>query len=158
MDSGKRFEQRFHNSLRALPGASMRIEDGGMYAMNRQLGDFFFWPEHPATLLFECKAERTKSFDLRRVQWGVPNGQIDRMAGWAKRSAGRFAYIALNFYDHESYRKKNACYIIPLGVFESLAKRAEAQGRKSIPEKWLGDPVPNTGSIYDLRDWLKSQG
>lgn len=132
MDSGKRFEAHVSRALHALKGASMRVEDGGQYSMNRQLADFLYWPDFPCTYAIECKSTRGKSFPLGRIGYGERNGQLYRLLDWHDEHAKRRALIAFEFY--QEYRKDKRAYIISAVRFRRLADVCFKEGRKSVPE------------------------
>ena len=132
MDSGKRFEARFAKSLHRLPGASMRIEDGGARAKNYQFGDFLYWDYDGGDWLIECKATREKSFPMSQLR----DEQMAKLRTFDRLSQNRHAVIALNFWD-EPYRTNNECVLVAFNVYELLCERAKEQGRASIPRAWL---------------------
>ena len=119
MDSGKRFEGNVSRSLHALDGASMRIEDGGRYAMNRQLADFLYWPDFPATFAIECKSTRGKSFPMSRIGYGERNGQLYRLTAWHDEHTKRYAVVLMEFYNE--YRTDKRCYAIEAHWLRRLA-------------------------------------
>lgn len=133
MDSGKRFEQRFASALHELPGASMRIEDGGAVAKNYQYGDFFYFADDGNTYLIECKATRLPSFEVRNLR----ETQIAMLTRWQEtHPQTRHAVIAINFYG-DNYRKENDCLLVTLDAYKQLHARAREAGRASIPRVWL---------------------
>jgi len=151
MESGKRFEANISRALHALSGASMRIEDGGRYAMNRQLADFLYWPDFPATYAIECKSTRGKSFPLGRIGYGERNGQLYRLIGWNDVHAKRYALMALEFY--QDYRMDKRMYLITATRFRRLADACWHEGRKSVPEDMLEAQARKCGwkdGNYDL--------
>lgn len=152
MDSGKRFEGNVSRALHALKGASMRIEDGGRYSMNRQLADFLYWPDFPCTYAIECKSTRGKSFPLGRIGFGERNGQIYRLVNWHDEHAKRRALIAFEFYSE--YRKDKRAYVISAPRFRRLADACFRDGRKSVPEediaKW-GMRCEWIDGMYDFK-------
>lgn len=132
MDSGKRFEAHISHALHALKGASMRIEDGGQYSMNRQLADYLYWPDFPRTYAIECKSTRGRTFPLGRLGYGERNGQIYRLTDWNDEKGERRALIAFEFY--QEYRKDKRAYIIGAVRFRRLMDKCFREGRKSVPE------------------------
>ncbi len=151
MESGKRFEGHVSRALHALKGASMRVEDGGRYSMNRQLADFLYWPDFPCTYAIECKSTRGKSFQLGRIGFGERNGQLYRLLGWHDEHAKRRALIAFEFY--QEYRSDKRAYIIQAHVFRRVAEECFRNGRKSVPEELIaahGLRVEWADGNYDL--------
>lgn len=132
MDSGKRFEARFAKSLHRLPGASMRIEDGGAQAKNRQIGDFAYWADDGRNFLIECKATARKAFPFENIK---PH-QMDALHNFNMLGHNRFAVIAFNFYG-ENYRTENECYLILFDDFCHLYAKAAEAGRSSVPKEWI---------------------
>lgn len=139
MDSGKRFEHNFGQSLRKIaPGASvdmsraMRIEDGGKVGKNRQWGDFFFFDEDGTVWLIECKATKEKSFpivNLRKEQMAA----LKTFDGWHENFR---SVVAINFYG-ENLRERNDCILVSYHVYENLVRTALEGKRASIPFAWL---------------------
>ena len=159
MDSGKRFEGNVSRSLHALDGASMRIEDGGRYAMNRQLADFLYWPDFPATFAIECKSTRGKSFPMGRIGYGERNGQLYRLTAWHDEHAKRYAVVLLEFYNE--YRSDKRCYAIEAHWLRRLADACYRNGRRSVPEDAIataGIACPWSGGMYDLLPLLEIGG
>ena len=132
MDSGKRFEARFSKSLHLLPGASMRIEDGGAKAKNRQIGDFAYWADNGHSYIIECKATAEASFPFRNIQ---PH-QMDNLHRFDSLGRHRHAVLAINFYG-DDYRAENECCLIAFDDFCRLYARAGEAGRVSIPKEWI---------------------
>lgn len=112
MDSGKRFERSFHMSLKLLPGASMRIEDGGGKAKNQQWGDFFYWDYEGNDILVECKATKEDAFPHRNLA----DRQLERLLQWEKISPRKISYLAINYYQ-ENIRLHNECVLIPISNY-----------------------------------------
>lgn len=121
---GKRFEARFSKSLKALPGSSMRIYDGGAYTKLRMPGDFVYWADNGSDYLFECKSTKETSFPFAKIK----SHQIKSLMEFT--SDRRHGIVALNFYG-ENYRDKNDLYLIDVHKFVEYATKC---GRKSLPE------------------------
>ena len=149
MDSGKRFEERVARSLHELDGASMRVEDGGRGAFNKQLCDFLYWPDRGGTIAIECKAAKDR-LELRRLGVGKEDGQLARLLAFQGR--GRRSVVAVNFYG-DDYRKHNRCYIIPAILFIGVDGASITEEQASH----MGIECPKVGDRYDmgcLADWL----
>lgn len=132
MDSGKRFEHRFAQALHSLPGASMRIEDGGARAKNYQFGDFFYWDFDGRDWLIECKATAQQSFPIRSLR---PE-QMAKLKTFDELGPNRHSVIAINFWK-EPYRTHNDCVLIMFSAYLAVCQMACDTGRASIPKEWL---------------------
>lgn len=131
MDAGKRFEGRFSKSLHALPGASMRIEDGGGVSKNQQWGDFLFWADDGMDWLIECKATSEASFPMRNIR----KEQLAKLKTYESLNNRHGSVIAINFYTE--HLATNECILIRYQAFEDCMKRCLQAGRKSIPRLML---------------------
>lgn len=125
VNPGKVFESRFKTCLNRLPGASMRIEDGGAVGRNRQWGDFFYWDEGEDTYLFECKATHLKSFELRNLK----SHQAKSLLAFSALRETNHSILALNFYD-DDVRQNNRCVLIDIHDFISWTQESK---RASLP-------------------------
>lgn len=140
---GKRFEARFSKSLKALPGASMRLYDGGAYAQLRMPGDFAFWSDEGRSYLIECKATKDRNFSFSKIK----KEQLESLLEFCGKN--REGIIALNFYG-ENIGQKNDCYLIHVKQFIRYAANC---GRKSIPEKdaaRIGIHCPTGKGVWEL--------
>lgn len=155
MDSGKRFEGKFHDSLRLLDGASMRIEDGGRGAKNPQLGDFLLWCGVDETFLFECKATGDGRLEFRRLCKKGKDGksQMDRLLGFSDLRDCHHSLIAINFYGKDVARE-NRCVLVEAHVMEAYINET---GRASIPladALQIGHECPVIkGNIWEVDPW-----
>ena len=153
MDSGKDFEYRISRSLHALKGASMKVEDGGRYAYNRQLCDFLYWPDTCGTIALECKAVKGKSLPLSRLGIDKQGGQLDRLLEWADRY--RKPVLAVCYYD--TTVAKGRCYIVPVRFLLGLEKASLSEAEATM----LGYRCPKVGDHYDmtaLEEWFDYRG
>lgn len=149
MNAGKRFEGKFHESIKHLPGASMRIEDGGKYAFTRQWGDFFFFADSGDTFLFECKATQRPSFEHRKIA----DHQIETLKRFNDSHKLRHGIIALNFYG-ENIREKNDCILIGIDTY---LEHLESTDRESLSQEealGIGVLMPRVqGNIWHVDPW-----
>lgn len=126
MEPGKRFEAAFKTCLNRLPGASMRIEDGGKIGRNRQWGDFFYWDDGELTYLFECKATHLTSFPNEKLK----DHQLEALKRFDSLRVNHHSVLALNFYG-ESLLEKNRCILVDVWAYVNWL---ESHDRKSLPE------------------------
>ena len=153
MDSGKDFEARVRRSLDALKGRAKRIDDGGAYSYNRQLGDYYYWPDGPGTVVVECKAVKGTYLPLSRLGIDKPNGQLSRMLDWEGR--WRKPVLAVCYY--EQTVAKGRCYLVP-ALFLLGLERASLTEEDA---KSLGFQCPKDGDHYDmtaLEAWFAFRG
>ena len=144
-NNGKPFEHRISLSLRALSGEGwpMRIEDGGGVGKNPQLADFFFFSNTGNVHAIECKHTGKKSFELRKIGYGDPLGQLARLRAFEHDAAGRYSYIALEM--------EGGCYMVPARDFARIAAACVNDGRASVPEDRLqGYRLQRDGGLYRL--------
>lgn len=127
MNPGKRFESRFHKSIKQLPGASYRILDGGRNTTIDVPGDFWFFSDDGYDYLIECKATKERSFPASHIR----KNQVESLLAHDHHRERDVGIIALNFYG-ENIRRKNNCYLIRIDDFLAYLL---SEGRKSIPEK-----------------------
>lgn len=159
MDSGKRFEAKFHDSLKRLDGASMRIEDGGRGAKNPQLGDFLFWGGESDTFLFECKATGKGRLDFERLAKKGKDGksQMDRLLGFSDLRRCNHSLIAINFYGGDVARE-NRCVLIEAHAMEAYINETD---RASIPLAdaiRIGRECPVIkGNIWEVDPWAATR-
>lgn len=125
VNPGKLFESRFKTCLNRLPGASMRIEDGGATGRNRQWGDFFYWDEFDETYLFECKATKLNSFELRKLA----KHQLDDLLMFDCLRSNHHSVLAFNFYQ-DSSMTNNHCILVDIHAFVNWALQTD---RASLP-------------------------
>lgn len=148
MNPGKRFEGKFHESIKHLPGASMRIMDGGRYAPIQQWGDFFYFAPDD-TFLFECKATHLTRFPHDKIQ----DHQIKKLKGFSDLSRNRHSIIVINFYG-EDIRKKNDCVLIDIDAY---LKHLEDTTRSSLSEaeaREIGEVMEREkGNIWFVDPW-----
>lgn len=150
MNAGKRFEQNFHRSLKRLPGASMRILDGGRELKTRVWGDFLFWAADGTDYLFECKSTSQKSLPMAQVK----GHQLESLANFELAREDMHAYLAVNFYDKDS-DLTGRMWLVPIVDYLELADRMmnELQ-RESIPVKAFEALFPECprvpGCMWDL--------
>ena len=157
MDSGKRFEERFSASLKALPGWSHRIEDGGRGSFNKQPGDYLYGPEGGGMVLIECKAAKGR-FELRRIGAGEKDGQLAQLLEFQAKD--RRSVVAINFYG-DDYRKHNRCILIPALFFigvegASITEEQAARMGVECPRVKIGKEYG-----YDLScltEWIAYRG
>jgi hypothetical protein len=127
---GKAFEALVSRSLHAMPGWSMRIQDGGAASRLATVADFFYGRDDvPSWYAIEAKSVRAKSFPLRNIGYGQPCGQLARLSRFQRAEANRRAFIALSF--------EGRPYLVPLDAFVSIADACAALGRQSVPEAAL---------------------
>lgn len=149
MDRGKRFEYNFHKSLKRLPGASMRILDGGRSSQLRVWGDFLFWGADEGTWLFECKSTHLKSFRLEQVK----RHQLESLADFELLREDTHSFLAINFYSEED--KTGRMWLVPiLEYLRLIDETVNTMGRESIPlaifEDRLREAARLPGSMWDL--------
>lgn len=125
VNPGKLFESRFKTCLNRLPGASMRIEDGGKEGRSRQWGDFFYWNEFEETFLFECKATKLNRFELRKLA----KHQLDDLLMFDCLRSDHHSVLAFNFYK-DSTMTNNICVLVD--VHDYVAWK-EGTNRASLP-------------------------
>ena len=149
MESGKRFEARFAKSLKQLPGAMMRIEDGGERAKNYQFGDFFYWDYGGNSWLIECKATNRASFPIAQLRIE----QMAKLKLYDGLGHGRHSVIAINFY-RDPIREYNECLLIAWPLYEMLYQKALEKDRASIPRSWLErfGHLQESTTIYEKRE------
>lgn len=144
MNPGKRFERKFRESLRALPGLHLRIIDGGDRLKERMPADFWYFPKRGGAVLIECKATRGKSIRHDRVT------QLDALLEFDAVSDTTASLIAVNFYG-EDIRRDNRCIIVPA---KSFAHHSLTSGRASLPiadALEIGWEAPRAhGNVWDL--------
>lgn len=146
MNPGKRFEAKFHESLRRLPGVSMRIYDGGQYAKIQQMGDFLYWDFFGHTWLFECKATKEKSFPIAKLK----DHQLEGLLQFDSLHESNHGIIAINFYG-ENVREKNNCYLVTATRYQH---ELENLGRSSFPEEMISEMgilcAPDKDNVWKL--------
>ena len=145
MNPGKRFEDKFRESLDLLPGFGMRIIDGGDRLKERMPADFWYFPTTGGAYLIECKAVMGKSLPIAKVT------QLPELLRFEGTSPDCHALIAVNFYG-KNIRKDNRCLLMRAVTFAALS----GGKRKSVPLKafeHLGYEAPRIkGNIWDLRE------
>lgn len=154
MDAGKRFEQNFHRSLKRLPGASMRILDGGKYSKLRVWGDFLFWADNGRDYLFECKSTHLKSLRFEQVK----EHQLKSLAEFELTREDMLSFLAINFYDREK-DLTGRTWLVPVADFLNLKEiLTNEYGRSSVPMKALEEIYPECpripGSMWDFAGML----
>lgn len=160
MTPGKRFEGKFHESLKLLDGASMRIEDGGNRAKNPQLGDFIFWGGIYDTFLFECKATGKGRLDLYELlkkqkdkKGNEKSSQLERLLKFSDLRECNHSIVVINFYG-ENVAKENRCVIVEAHALKRYIKESK---RKSVPladALDIGHECPVIkGNIWEVDPW-----
>ena len=143
VNPGKRFERKFRESLRLLPGWHMRILDGGDRLHETMPADFWYFPKSGGALMVECKAVKGKSLPASRVT------QLDELVRFSRNSGTCRAVIAANFYG-EDVRMDNRCLLMDAETFAAILDGK----RKSVPIRAfedLGIEAPKIkGNIWDL--------
>lgn len=142
---GKRFERKFRESLRLLPGYSMRIVDGGDRLKERMPADFWYFPTSGGACMIECKAVRGRSLPIDRVT------QLDGLTRFERTSPDCHALVAVNFYGSD-IRNDNRCLLMRASTFAALC----GGKRRSVPLaafSTLGCEAPRIrGNIWDLTE------
>ena len=156
MNPGKRFEQKFRESM--PPGAFvMRIPDklymlGGRLMSEESEGDFIV-ATGSDTFLIECKATNKKSLQF----YNVKEHQELSLACFDGVGENTHGLLAVEFYDKDGYRKPKRMFLMPIG--EWLRFKA-GTSRKSMPISEFersGVEVPFVGSRYavDFGRWSR---
>ncbi len=149
MNSGKRFESKFHQSLKLLPGASFRLEDGGAVSKNKQLADYIYWDDGEETFAFECKATKKNAFPM----CDIGNDQIRGLVEWEAMRTTFHSIVAINYYG-ENVAIDNRCILVEI---RELLRYLEQTGRRSIPADdaarigWECERIK--GNIWKLDPW-----
>lgn len=148
-NSGKRFEGKFHKSLWQLPGASMRIEDGGGKAKNKQMGDFLYWDLGENTFLFECKATHGKSFKLRNLT----DDQLESLLKFDALRESNHSVIAINYYG-DDVAQENHCVLINVNQYKSYIEGTDKASLSYDDALDLGFECSVVkGNIWNLNPW-----
>lgn len=159
---GKDFEQEFRYSLENMNIMVERIPDkiywtGYRIASEESRADFFAFKggNDFKTILIECKATSTLRIDFKALKQHQKDA-LQEFEAFDERMKG---YVAVNFYDKVSIRRKNICYMVPITVWTELE---ETLDRKSIPIKVFqaDDRIIECprikGSVYDMTKWAAS--
>lgn len=147
MNPGKRFEGSFHESLHALPGASMRVLDGGKSINIRVWGDFLYFADDGHVWLFECKSTALRSLPFLQVK----EHQLESLSRFDSLHDHFHGVIAVNFYDGDNVRRKNDCWLVPVSDYMEFVKHS---GRKSMPEGSIGIPCAPINDPSKKAKWV----
>lgn len=131
MNEGKRFEQKFRESLSQC-GFILRIPDKlimrGGHLLSEQTEADFIAVVGDETYLIECKAVGAKSLPYKNVKEHQERS-LHEFDHAGKHSHG---ILAVEFYDKKRYGFANAMFLMPIEVW--LAFKEETN-RKSMPLK-----------------------
>lgn len=117
----EQFEAEMSLTLKRLKGTSMRVEDGGRVAKNRQLCDFLYWDGDGHTFAIECKATKGKSLPWKNIA----EHQLDDLVEFSSMHPSHIALFAINYYDE----KLCECVLIEA---RKLKEYKETHDRKSL--------------------------
>lgn len=119
---GKKFERKFAESLKRLPGQYMRIYDGGGQIIRRVWGDFFYFNKAGHVYLIECKSTQEASFRLRNIRDTQVNDLL-KFDGIAKNT---HSLVAIHL------DRDDTCTLLTIGKYIQLA-RQYIDKKASIP-------------------------
>lgn len=146
MNPGKRFENKFRESL---SGLTIRINDkvsmrNGHVFSEESEADFVCFQNSGNVYLVECKAISLKSFPFQKIKEHQENSLLD----FESLHPSFHGLIALEFYDKNGYRLPKRMFLIGIKDFLSYKKTC---GRKSLPIKdaeKIGTECLYVGSKY----------
>ena len=129
MNPGKRFEQKFRESIEPYAYV-LRIPDNVYMCGNRLIGSEseadFLVVTGTDSFLVECKATNKKSLQFYNVKEHQETSLME-FDDIGERSHG---FLAVEFYDKAGYHKPHRMYLLP--IVEWMRYKEES-GRKSMP-------------------------
>ena len=158
---GKVFEGELKRSMEEAGVLVHRIRDGRVAAgYGQAMGlknpcDFYAWAvsgERLVAVAIEAKAVGVPRLPFENVQ---PH-QVEALAQFDLLHKDMKAYIAVNFYDTNSIRKLNRCFMLPIADYEE-ALQGDA---KSVPLAYFEERAVECprmkGQLYDMSGWRDS--
>lgn len=154
MNEGKRFEQKFRESLNQC-GFILRIPDKlimrGGHLFSEQTEADFIAVVGDETFLIECKAVGTKSLPYQNVKEHQERS-LHEFDHAGKHSHG---ILAVEFYDKKRYGGANNMFLMPIETW--LAFKDE-ESRKSMPiavfeERGVKCPYAKGKYVLDFGAW-----
>lgn len=153
--NGKAFEYEFSRSLKAMPGYSFRLLDGGANVRIKQPGDFIYCGE--ITWLIECKNTKRKSFPFANIQghqlhsllcWDGSRGpgwdfMTDEGMQWVETKS-RASLVAIR------YETEKRMFLVPI---HDLIGEMRNSGRASLNVERaaeIGIECKKKGGVWDL--------
>ena len=135
----KDFKQRLHESLKRLPGVSMRISDNGS---ERAMGDFLYWNLKGNSYLIKCRSTKQKSLPFAMLR----DRELEDLRKFNELSYFNQGMIAIHF------ELDDRCVLLTIGAYRMLQRKRIAD-HASIPESLIistGYNAPRYAGIWNL--------
>lgn len=155
MNPGKRFEQKFRESME--PHAFvLRIRDNVTFKNGHTFGEEseadFLVANSESSYLVECKATSKKSLEFYNVKEHQEESLLD-FDGLGDLTHG---FLAVEFYSKEGYRKPHTMFLLPITEWMRFKGSSD---RKSVPISYFrehGIEVPYKKGAYAFDGkWFK---
>lgn len=109
----KTFERRIHESLKRIPGVSLRIADAGSQISGRVMGDFVYWNHQGDSFLIACLTMKANTLTFNTLK----TRQIEDLKTFNGLSYRTHGVIAIHFEPDDE------CVLLTVNAYQMLVRR-----------------------------------